>query len=152
MTFEEFTSAFLKWSEEHIESKKSDGFAVCPYAKHARINKKVQFIDARDSHGLIPMLETFNKDIYEIGVAWLGDVDADYISKVEDIISDLHKKYPDLLYFTSTRESGHFVKNFSDCVFIQLRDDILEKREQLHKTKYYDSWPEHYYKIITGNV
>ena len=58
---------------------------------------------------------------------------------------------PDLLYFTSTRESGHFVKNFTDCVFIQLKGDIMEKRKYLKNTKYYDSWPADYYKLITGD-
>lgn len=146
MTFEEFKTSFLKWSEEKIETKKDDGFSVCPYAKHARINNKVVFIDARDN--LVENLLTFDKEEYEIGIAWIDGVDIDF---VEQEISKLHDEYPDLLYFTSTTDSGYFVKNFTNCVFIQLRNDILERRNQLHNTKYYDSWPEDYYKIITGN-
>ena len=145
MTFEQFKSDFLKWSEEKIESKKSDGFAVCPYAKHARVNNKIQFIDAREE--IFDALMSFDKDTYEIGIAWVDGVD---LLLVEDIIENLNVKEPELMYFISTTDSGHFVKNFTNCVFIQLSGDILEKREQLHKTNYYKSWPEAYYKIITG--
>jgi hypothetical protein len=60
---------------------------------------------------------------------------------------------PDLLYFTSTRDSGHFVKNFTDCVFIQLRGDIMKKRNYLKdNTTYYDNWPDAYYTLITGET
>ena len=70
---------------------------------------------------------------------------------VDEVLERYKAENPDLLYFTSTTDSGHFAKNFTNCVFIQLRGDIDNRREQLHKTKYYDSWPEHYYKIITGH-
>ena len=60
------------------------------------------------------------------------------------------EKHHDLLYFTSTTTSGHFAKNFTDCVFIQLRDDLVEKRKYLHTTRYYESWPLDYYKLITS--
>ena len=145
MTFDEFKKQFLLWSEEKIEAKKSDGFAVCPYAKHARINNKVQFIDARDS---IDSINEFNDKIYEIGIAWLGDT-AD-IDAVDQELESYRNNHENLLYFTSTPSSGFFAQNFTNCIFIQLKDDILEKRSQLHKTKYYDSWPEYYYKLITG--
>jgi len=63
----------------------------------------------------------------------------------------LSVKNDNLLYFTSTRTSGHFVKNFTDCVFVQRKDDLLEKRTHLKdNTTYYDSWPIDYYKLITG--
>jgi len=146
MTFEEFCQAFLKWSEEIIEAKKFDGFPICPYARHARLNNLVQFIDAREN---VSDLNKFDKEKYEIGVAWLGDNNESLVTteKYCEYLSELH---PGLLYFTSTPQSGYFAKNFTNCVFIQLKDDILEKRGQLHNTKYYESWPAEYYKAITG--
>jgi len=148
MNFEEFTTAFLKWSEEKIEAKKEDGFAVCPYARKARLENKLQFLDAR-SGDMREIFLQFQKDTYEVGIAWVDGRDLDL---VHEVIEELHEEHPDLLYFISTPESGLFAQNFTDCVFIQLRDDIVEKRGQLHKTRYYDSWPEKYYKMITGNV
>jgi len=145
MNFQEFQNKFLEWTENEIEAKKLDGFPICPFARKARLQNKIQFIDARDN--LIQSYETFDKEIYEIGIAW---VDGCNMSEVETIIEQQMQKHNDLLYFTSTTTSGHFAKNFTNCVFIQLRDDLTEKRKYLHTTKYYDSWPIDYYKLITS--
>ena len=147
----EFSKKFLEWTEQEIEAKKLDGFPVCPFARRARLQNKIQFIDSRDKENLVSSLTSFDQDLYEIGIAWLGDQEADYISDVEVILQDLSKKNPDLLYFTSTRKSGYFAKNISDCVFIQLKHDIMDKREYLHNTKYYDSWPLDYYNDIMNS-
>ena len=136
------------WSEERIEQKKIDGFPVCPFARKARLQDKIQFLDCRSLQSY--ELEKFDRQQYEIGIAWLGDINADQVSDIETICEQLAEKNPDLLYFTSTRESGHFVKNFTDCVFIQLKSDILDKRNYLYKTDYYTSWPSDYFKLITG--
>jgi hypothetical protein len=146
MNFDIFQMKFLEWTENVIEQKKDDGFAICPFAKKARLDNKIQFIDCTIATS--ELLE-FDKEKYEIGIAWLGD---DVNMAIIDEVLELYKaENPDLLYFTSTTDSGYFAKNFTNCVFIQLRGDIDNRREQLHKTKYYDSWPEHYYKIITGH-
>ena len=145
MNFQEFQDKFLEWTETEIEAKKLDGFPVCPFARKARLQNKIQFIDARDNQ--MDTYELFDKDTYEIGIAWVDECD---MREVEEMCTSLTEKHSDLLYFTSTTKSGHFVKNFTNCVFIQLRGDINEKREFLHTTKYYDSWPEEYYKLITS--
>lgn len=147
MNFEQFTSEFLRWTEEKIEAKKIDGFPVCPYARRARLTHKIQFIDARNN--LLDKLESFDDGVYEIGIGWLGD-EAD-LTIVQNTLDQLSEKYPDLLYFVSTPTSGYFAKNFTNCVFIQLKADILEKRSALHQTAYYNSWPIDYYNDITGS-
>lgn len=144
--FSEFTRKFLDWTEHEIEAKKSDGYAICPYARHARLNQKIQFIDGREQ--LNQALLSFDSDRYEIGIVWVGD-QAD-MSAVEQVLVDIRPDHPALLYFTSTPTSGYFAKNFTNCVFIQLAGDIQEKRSQLHNTRYYDSWPEQYYRLIMG--
>jgi len=137
---------FLEWTEKSVESKKSDGFSVCPYAKKARLENKIQFINAVSN--TTDQLQSFDKEKFEIGIAWLGD-NTD-MKTVEYELEILRQKNPDLLYFTSTPDSGYFVQNFTNCVFIQLQQDIMHRRQQLHTTKYYDSWPEYYYKLICG--
>ena len=145
MNFQEFQNKFLDWTENEIEAKKLDGFPICPFARKARLQNKIQFIDARDNKE--SSYETFDKEIYEIGIAWVDGCD---MHQVENTIEQRMQKHNDLLYFTSTTTSGHFAKNFTNCVFIQLRDDLTEKRKYLHTTKYYDSWPLDYYKLITS--
>lgn len=145
MNFLEFQDKFLEWTENEIEAKKLDGFPICPFARKARLQNKIQFIDARTNTP--STYDTFDKETYEIGIAW---VDGCNMDEVEKIIDDQMKKHTDLLYFTSTTTSGHFAKNFTNCVFIQLRNDLEEKRKYLHTTKYYESWPLDYYKMITS--
>ncbi len=146
MTFELFQERFLKWTEETIEAKQDNGFPICPFARKARLQNKIQFINAlTDVSG---SLESFDKQKYQIGIAWLGDhVD---MRSVEIELETLRKQNPDLLYFTSTTDSGFFAKNFTNCVFIQLVSDIMEKRKYLHTTKYYKDWPTWYYESICG--
>lgn len=145
MTFELFKERFLKWTEDVIEAKKDDGYPICPFAKRARLLDKIQFINALTD--VQAQLETFDKEKYEIGIAWLGD--HANMESLEFELEPLRKKHPDLLYFISSTDSGYFAKNFTNCIFIQLRSDILEKRGYLHTTNYYDNWPKDYYKSIT---
>ena len=59
MTFELFQERFLKWTEETIEAKQDNGFPICPFARKARLQNKIQFINAlTDVSG---SLESFDK-------------------------------------------------------------------------------------------
>lgn len=145
MEFNQFIDKFIEWTISDVEAKKIDGFPVCPFARKARLTNAIQFLDCRDN--LISSYEKFDKNTYEIAIGW---VDGQDITDVQLILDQLSKKNPDLLYFTSTPDSGYFVQNFTNCVFIQLRDDLESKRKTLHQTTYYDSWPEQYYKDITS--
>lgn len=145
MTFEEFQEAFTKWSIDEIEAKKIDGWPVCPYAKQARVQNKIQFIDASIDPAEI---RKFDSENFEIGIAWLDG--ADNLKGAVNLCKYLSEVNPHLLYFKSTPESGFFTKNVSNCIFIQLKGDILEKREHLLTTTYYDSWPAEYFEEITG--
>lgn len=145
MTFEQFQEQFIDWTINVIEAKRDSGFPICPFARKARLQGKIQFIDARDLS--LEKFREFDDTTYEIGIAWIEGNDVD---SIPDMLEVMHKENPELLYFISTKDSGHFAKNFQDCVFIQLRGDLEEKRAYLHSTSYYDSWPEDYYKSIVG--
>lgn len=146
MTFNEFTEEFNSWSIEKIEAKKIDGFPVCPYARKARMEEKVQYIDASDD---ISLIRTFDDKNFEIGIAWLGNDDSNLKAAV-NTCKFLAELNPNLMYFSSTPHSGYFEKNISYCIFIQLKDDLELKRGQLMQTTYYDSWPKEYFEEITG--
>jgi len=145
MTFEEFCIKFVEWTIRDVEAKKLDGFAVCPFARKARITNAIQFMDCRDNN--LDSYRAFDRTKFEIGIAW---VDGNNIVDVQTVLDVLSSEHPELLYFTSTPESGHFVQNFTNCVFIQSREDIMEKRAVMQKTSYYDSWPKAYLDSITS--
>lgn len=144
-SFEEFKELFIKWIINEIEPVRNNGFPVCPYATSARVNNKIQFINCVDN---ISAMGDFDDINYEVAAAYVGDIDLNTIEKYLAFMSELN---PHLEYLISTPESGHFVQNPCNSVLIQVKKDLYKKRADLHKTSYYDDWPEDYYKEITGN-
>ena len=140
--FEQFKKDFTDWMINQLEVNKDDGYPTCPYAKTARVQDKLQFIDCSGPNP-DAMLE-FDPRVKMVGVCYFGDgVDLDTIDL--ETMSELN---PDLMYLQSTKTSGHFVQNISNVILIQIRAELLRRRASLHKTSYYDSWPAEYYKSI----
>ena len=140
--FEQFKINFTNWMINKLEVNKEDGYPTCPYAKTARVQDKVQFIDCQ---GPTPdnILE-FDPRTKMVGVCYFGnDVD---VTKLD--LNHIRELNPDLMYLTSTTTSGHFVQNISNVILVQIRSELLRRRASLHKTNYYDSWPAEYYKEI----
>lgn len=148
--FINFKEQFLDWTKLVIEEKQPNGFPICPYARQARLNNEIQFIDAREN---IDRCHTnINLKKYMIAICWLGD-EPIYTSKYIDTKLDEFNndpKHKNLLFFISTPHTGAFAKNFTNCVFVQIRSDIMSRREYLKTTKYYENWTPEYYKYITG--
>jgi hypothetical protein len=145
MNFDEFKSEFIKWIIDKIEPVRLNGFSICPYAKQARLLKKIQFIDASDK--IYNTFLSFDDSKYEVGIAWLGET-VDNTNKLLEKLNIHNQKF---FYFISTPKTGYFVKNFTNCIFIQKKEDILNKRKLLFKTDYYKNWPEDYFNKIVGS-
>ena len=140
--FEQFKKDFTDWMIDQLEVNKEDGYPTCPYARTARVQDKLQFIDCSGSNP-DAMLE-FDPRVKMVGVCWFGDdVDLDTIN-----LEQMKELNPDLMYLQSTKISGHFVQNISNVILIQIRSELLRRRASLHKSSYYDSWPAEYYKEI----
>lgn len=149
-SFKKFKTDFLSWTESVIEEKQSNGFPICPYARKARLDNEIQFIDIRDN--IDRCVSGLNLKKYMIAICWLGD-DPIYTQKYID--QRLHEfntdpAHKNLLFFLSNTQTGAFAKNFTNCIFVQIKSDIMSRREYLKTTNYYDIWPADYYKYITG--
>jgi len=146
MEFENFKSEFMQFTIDKIEVDKGDGWPTCPYARKARLNGDIQFMDGRNALYTQSALETFDKSQYKMAVCWMGD-DRD-LDEMDNIASRMSDMYPEHHYFVSTELSGLFVKNFTRIIIIQIKEDITSRRKKLHKTSYYDSWTKEYYDEI----
>ena len=148
--FNNFVTNFLDWTKTVIEEVQPNGWPICPYARKARLDNEIQFIDVRDN---IERCHTqINLKKYMIAICWLGDepiYTQKYINqKLEEFnTAPAHKN---LLFFLSNTESGAFAKNFTNCIFVQIKSDIMSRREYLNTTKYYENWTPEYFKYITG--
>ena len=114
--FNNFVTNFLDWTKTVIEEVQPNGWPICPYARKARLDNEIQFIDVRDN---IERCHTqINLKKYMIAICWLGDepiYTQKYINqKLEEFNTDpAHKN---LLFFLSNTESGAFAKNFTNCI------------------------------------
>jgi hypothetical protein len=143
MTFEEFIKEFYLWSINNVEIRQENtNFSICPYAKKARLDDKIYFIDCSREIIFNPTEIIF--DNYQIAILWLDK----NIGNLDNHIKLLNDKYPKLTFFKSTTDSGYFAKNFTNCIFVQQKDDLLEKRNFLKNTDYYKNWPAWYYNKI----
>jgi hypothetical protein len=149
MEFEAFKNDFIKFTMDVIEQDKGDGWPVCPYARKARVNGEIQFMDGRDLSYSKTALETFDKSQFKMAVCWMGD-DCD-IDVLDSITSEMRELYPKYHYFVSTELSGLFVKNFTRIIIVQIKEDIEDRRKKLIKTNYYDSWTQEYYDEIVND-
>ena len=43
--FNKFVTNFLDWTKTVIEEKQPNGWPICPYARKARLDNEIQFID-----------------------------------------------------------------------------------------------------------
>lgn len=149
MNYEEFKTAFIEWSINNVEPDKGDGWPVCPYARKARLNGEIQFMDGRDLSSTIDVLETFDDHTYNMAVCWMGDeCSVDEMRKISEF---MESKHPEYYYFVSTETSGNFVQNFTRVLIVQIKADIENRRGKLKKTSYYHSWPQEYYREIVGD-
>ena len=145
-------SELINWIKTFVEKPNTllGDWAPCPYARKARLDNEIQFIDVRDN--IDRCVSGLNLKKYMIAICWLGD-EPIYTQKYIDQRLDEFNSDPahkNLLFFLSNTESGAFAKNFTNCIFVQIRSDIMSRREYLKTTNYYDTWPVEYYKYITG--
>ena len=67
--FEEFKKDFTNWMITRLEVNKEDGYPTCPYARTARVQDKLQFIDCSGPNP-DAMLE-FDPRVKMVGVCYL---------------------------------------------------------------------------------
>lgn len=149
-SFNEFKDKFLSWSQHVIEETQSNGYPICPYARKARLNQEIQFIDIRDN--IDRCVSGLNLNKYMIAICWLGNEPIYTQKYIDQKLQEFNQNpaHKNLIFFISNTESGAFAKNFTNCIFVQIKSDIISRRQYLKTTNYYDNWPVDYYKYITG--
>lgn len=139
-TMSEFKEKFWKW-ELNSEKIQDSGWPICPFAKAARLENKIQFFDARNSLECVNNFDRSN----DIGVAWLGETVNEKNIKQE--LEKLRENNKDLDILFS-RPGGQAVlnPNFTNVLIIHNADDIMRKRRHIYEAGYYDFYPSFEYK------
>ena len=142
----------------HISSRKDElgGFAICPFAKKALEENKIYFyyIDNDPVQQISTYMDGFNQNMgYEVILFYdvekkLSDDDC------TDAINQLNKKNSDTIFLKDHPDSPGFINGISTgngeypIIIAQPKEKLLQFREALKKTPYYDVWDEEYLKEI----
>ena len=146
----------INWIQR-ISEKRDElgGFAICPYAKKAFEDKKIfwSYIGQECEAYILRYIEA-TPDFEVIVFYNLKKNLTDDDLKV--IITKLNSKRPDLIFLKDHPDNPGFINNISTSnkeyptILVQSRSKLMEFREKLSKTNYYDYWSEDYKKEIFG--
>jgi hypothetical protein len=143
-----------KWIDR-VSIKRSElgGLSICPFAKKGVENKTVFYANIFNDPrafmlNFIEIVNNFELIIFYNEDKTLTD------DHLKCIIKDLQNVRPDMIFLKDHPDTPGYINgiNTGNCVYpiilVQPRDKLIETREKLKKTKYYDYWDEDYLKEI----
>jgi hypothetical protein len=145
----------INWVQR-ISQKKDElgGFSVCPFAKKALEEKKVywSYIGYEPEAYILRYIEATPDDFEVIIFYNLSKnlTDEDLLS----IIARLQEKMPSVVFLKDHPDKPGYINGVSTSngeyptILAQPRSKLLEAREKLKGTKYYDLWSDEYKKEI----
>jgi hypothetical protein len=152
----ELEENLIQWIQR-ISEKKDElgGFSICPFAKKVLEEKQIHWsCIAYECKAYIlryiESLENFEIVIFYNLLKNLTDGD------LIETISELQKKRPDLIFLKDHPSNPGFINGVNTgngeypIILVQPREKLIQAREKLQNTKYYDYWSEEYKKEIFG--
>jgi hypothetical protein len=140
------------------KENKLGGFAICPFAKKALEDNSVYFyyIDCDPIKQITTYIDGISSNMnYEVILFYdiekkLSDDDC------VDIINKLNSKYDNIIFLKDHPDNPGFINGMNTgngeypIIIAQPKEKLLEYREALKNTSYYDIWDEEYLKEIWG--
>ena len=119
-----------------------DNLPPCPYAKKAWVDGNVEIKQFENFSKFHDDLSNLTK---EVVIYYFKDTVLPTCTDLEKIAEEYNKKYPKLLFYDEHPDSieevsGVHINSGVCALIVQDRKDLLEKREELKKTGYYDKW------------
>lgn len=137
---------------KHISEKRSElgGFSICPFAKKAFEDKKIfwSYISGFEDVSYIMRYLESMPDYELVAFFNLGKnlTNQDLLC----IIESLNKEMPDMVFLKDHPDAPGYINGVYTgngeypVILAQPRSKLIEAREKLKKTKYYDCWSEEY--------
>ena len=127
---------------KHVSVKRGElgGFAICPYAFSASVHIEEVALSG------VTLIEGADVVIFIVGDC--------SVAAMMSRVSELNMVYPDYIWLDDHKSEPTYIQgvqsNFGkdNLILCQRRDKLLEAREQLHKTDYYNHWHQEMYKRI----
>jgi len=141
----------IEWVNR-ISEKRNElgGFSICPFAKKALEDKKVfwSYIGQYEPETYIMRyIETLQD--YEIVIFFNNEKNLTNDDLLR-IIKKLQKKMENVIFLKDHPDDPGFINGLNTgnqkfpVILAQPKDKLIDAREKLKKTKYYDYWSEEY--------
>lgn len=133
---------------EHVSKKREElgGHAICPYAFSASVRIEERALSE------VTLIEGATEDI----IIFIVEDNVSLASMLATV-SELNMLHPDYVFLDDHKDDPTHImgiqSNFGkyNMIMCQKNDKLIEAREKLHKTDYYDYWhQEMYQRIING--
>ncbi len=157
------TDDVIKWVKEFVEVPHPvfADLPPCPYAKQARLDGKVDFVELTDDHAdgeiwqRINKFDSEKKDVLVI----IAQPDRWTAKETVKLAEDLNKhfKVKNLLIMEDHPDIIETVKEVKlnqgkyTLLFVQNRSKVAHFEKMLRNTDYYKNWDPKYEKEVTGS-
>lgn len=143
-----------KWIDSvTLKRPELGGMPICPFAKKGVESKKVFYANIyKDPRAFmlnfIEIVGDFELIIFYNEDKTLTEND------LKCIMKDLQNVRPDMIFLKDHPDTPGYINGINTgnsvypIILVQPRDKLIEAREKLKKTKYYDYWDEDYLKEI----
>lgn len=148
----------IAWIQRISEKKDELGkFSICPYAKSALENKKVfwSYINKEPDTYILNHIKNYFKDCIDFEVILYYNLEKNLSdTDLLNIINKLQKERNDLVFLKDHPDNPGFINGLYTgngeypVILVQPRDKLMQARNALQKTDYYDYWSEEYKKEI----
>lgn len=147
-----------KWAERVTQRRPElGGMAICPFAKKSLKENKILFFKVEGSKfpliEISVILKLIKNDDFELAIFY----DTEKLltdDNLKSIIRILQPDFQDLILLKDHPSEPGFIRGIYTgngvypIILAQPKSKLLESREILKKTKYYDYWSEEYLKEI----
>lgn len=124
------------------------GLPPCPYAKKAWLEGRVAVHIVKDTTDY--SLTKENLDAGNDVIVYIFNPATITPKELTNLTLELNKTYPELLFLEDHLDEVEKVQDFVcnqgkyACIFAAKRDGVLQAREHLKTTNYYDNWDKEY--------
>lgn len=139
-----------KWIDKVSEYRNElGGFSICPFAKKASEEHSIfwSYIEDHPEPFMLRYLQIL--PVFDL-VVFIDKTKTLTNDELLCIMDNLQKVMPELIFLKDHPDYPGYINgvNTSNGVYpiilVQPRDKLMQARERLKKTKYYDNWSEEY--------
>jgi len=144
-------SAIQKWIEYiQIPQSNLDNFPVCPYAKSAIVNNKIQILELDTLIPVVDIIDSIDIERYWVTVIYFKDYGYYTIKELSNLTYDLNQKFniKDKIILDNDPREPFYINGvkttFDYCylLLVQSLSDLNQKSDSLKRTTYYKFWSQ----------